>query len=134
MNTLLKKLRDFLVNHPDDKKYLYNKLDEMDSKIMHIEDVLADERDIMIRMVKQGNSIVSFLKDLTIPGIEQSMGLVVDSKDEATSNAFKGKDEKQQFFEDLAKEFETKVKKLSELEKELRKYKDQITPGQMGES
>ena len=122
-------IRNFLESHPVDKDQLHARLDEMDARLMHIEDSLIDYRDVMVKLVKQGNSIVGFLKDISVPGMEQEMSLVPASTETDEQN-----DAKQKFFEDLAKEFETKVKKLTKLEKELRKYKDQITPGQVGDA
>ena len=39
-------------------------LKNIDAKIEHIEDIVADNRNIIIKLVKQGNQIVNFLRDV----------------------------------------------------------------------
>ena len=38
----------------------------MDARLKHIEDISADNRAIIIKLVKQGNQVVQFLKELEI--------------------------------------------------------------------
>ena len=38
----------------------------MDARLKHIEDIEADNRDIIIKLVKQGNQIVKFLQKIEI--------------------------------------------------------------------
>tara|TARA_Y100001938_G_scaffold110397_1_gene150915 strand:- start:861 stop:1238 length:378 start_codon:yes stop_codon:yes gene_type:complete len=125
MDGILSKLKKFLTNYPDDRSYLEAKLEMLDTKIMHIEDSLLDYRDILLKLVKQGNSLVKFLSQ-----IDEPYGPNTETKVELVT----AEGDKKQFYLDLAKEFEQKIKKLSELEKELEKYKDQITPGQVGDA
>ena len=46
------------------EKKIESMLKMLDAKIEHIEDITADNRKIIIKLVKQGNQIVSFLKSL----------------------------------------------------------------------
>ena len=64
----------------------------MDARLKHIEDIEADNRDIIIKLVKQGNQIVQFLKQIEVEEV------------------------------------------VDEFEEELKKHKDELTPGQVGES
>ena len=41
----------------------------MDARLKHIEDIEADNRDIIIKLVKQGNQIVKFLSKIEIEDI-----------------------------------------------------------------
>tara|TARA_R110001606_G_scaffold353774_1_gene504438 strand:+ start:164 stop:310 length:147 start_codon:yes stop_codon:yes gene_type:complete len=43
-------------------KVIKEMLENIDIKINHIEDMVADNRAITIKLVKQGNQIVSFLR------------------------------------------------------------------------
>ena len=45
---------------------LHELLMMMDARLKHIEDISADNRAIIVKLVKQGNSIVNFLKNIEI--------------------------------------------------------------------
>ena len=45
---------------------LHEILLNMDARLKHIEDITADNREIIIKLVKQGNSIVKFLSFVKI--------------------------------------------------------------------
>ena len=112
-----------------DREELYENLQDIDAKITHLEDATVDIRKIMIKLVKQGNQIVKFLN-----GFE-----VEDVTDEYTSKSplsvgFNQKDDKFQAMKDLVDDYLSKQKDLAEFEKELKKNKDQLTPGIQGES
>jgi len=126
MTSILQKLKQFLNSHDNDQKNLKNKLDMMDAKIMHIEDIMSSYREILLRLVKQGNGITKFLSN-DDPFTETKVELI-DSDSNDTDI------DKKVLYESIAQELKERVEKLSELEEELEKYKDQITPGQMGES
>ena len=102
----------------------------MDARLEHIEDMSADNRAIIIKLVKQNNSIVSYLKQLEIEVVED-----YDMEEPlpvgAQTNLPKDKlEELKELFED----FNSRKKELKEFEKELEKHKDKLTPGQVGES
>ena len=44
-------------------------LQDMSYSLKHIEDIMADDREILIKLVKQNNSIVDWLKQIEIDEI-----------------------------------------------------------------
>ena len=101
----------------------------IDAKLNHLEDISADNRAIIVKLVKQNNQIVEFLKQLELEvqeieyGIEEPPPFGVDlPKDKLL--------ELKELFED----FKSRKNDLKEFEKELKKHKDKLTPGQVGES
>jgi len=112
-------------------------LEDIDIKINHIEDMAADNRAITIKLVKQGNQIVSFLRQLEADvddeyeiSLPPTFGEFTKDKlnnviDESTSI----KD-----IQDIVNGLKEKNRELKELEDELEKNKDKITPGLRGES
>tara|TARA_B100000424_G_scaffold194842_1_gene152271 strand:- start:228 stop:566 length:339 start_codon:yes stop_codon:yes gene_type:complete len=100
----------------------------IDAKIEHIEDISADNRAIIIKLVKQSNQIVKFLKDLDFE-IEN----VYNSEEQLNLNQNLSEDKLLEL-KDLFDEFKSKKNDLKEFEEELEKNKDKLTPGQVGES
>ena len=102
----------------------------MDARLKHIEDMSADNRAIIIKLVKQNNSIVSYLKQLEIEVVED-----YDMEEPlpvgAQTNLPK---DKLLEIKDLFENYKTKKEELKEFEDELQKHKDKLTPGQVGES
>jgi hypothetical protein len=96
-------------------------------RITHMEDALLDIRTVMIKLVKQNNQVVSFLKQLEADVDEQYGITAPPSFDEAIEEKMKG-------VQDMVDEFIDKNEELKKFEKELEKHKDKITPGQAGES
>ena len=109
-------------------------LEMIDARISHIEDIESDNREIIIKLVKQTNQIVKFLKNLEVELIEDLD--VTTSTPELPLNEDQNyiKPSKIKHIKELIEEFMDKYTDLADLEKELRKYKDQITPGTIGES
>ena len=121
--------------HSSDKiteSTLHELLSSINARLGHLEDIEADNRAIIIKLVKQGNDIVTFLRNLEVDEVEvdefgnemQSIMPTVSSKYETKFKHIK----------ELVEEYMDKAADLKELEKELKKHKDQITPGQVGES
>ena len=54
----------------DKQQSLREILENIDAKISHIEDISADNRSIIVKLVKQGNQIVTFLKTLELEILE----------------------------------------------------------------
>ena len=118
-------------------KVIKEMLENIDIKINHIEDMVADNRAITIKLVKQGNQIVSFLRQLEADvddeyeiSLPPTFGEFTKDKlnnviDESTST----KD-----VQELIDLYMEKNKGLKELEEELEENKDKITPGLHGES
>ena len=100
-------------------------------RLNHLEDMEADNRALMVKMVKQSNSIVSFLNNLELEDItEDSMGMKLPPLDKEPPID----DGKIRNLKELIDEFMDRRKDLKEFEKELKKHKDMLTPGQMGEA
>ena len=107
---------------------LHELLVMMDARLKHIEDMSADNRAIIIKLVKQNNSIVTYLKQLEIEVVED---YGIEEPPSIGSNLPKDKLlELKELFED----FKSRKDELKEFEKELKKHKDKLTPGQVGES
>ena len=107
---------------------LHELLMMMDARLKHIEDISADNRAIIVKLVKQSNQIVDYLKQLEIDfvddyGIEEPSPFGVNLSNDKLL-------ELKELFED----FKSKKDELKEFEKELKKYKDEISPGTIGES
>jgi len=116
-------------------KVLSDTITMMDARIAHMEDTILDYRDILVKLVKQGNRVTKVLKELQIDlehitSEEYSYDineahLIIDK--EIESSKFKN-------IKELINEYMEKHQDLKEFEKELKKHKDDITPGQVGES
>ena len=106
-------------------------LKNIDAKISHIEDMEADNRAVIIKLVKQTNQIVTFLKQIEIDDI-------TDEFDDFTSPRLQEQERittnKIRSLKELVDEYMDKQEDLQEFEEELKKHKDDITPGQVGES
>ena len=100
----------------------------MDARLKHIEDISADNRAIIIKLVKQNNSIVDYLKQLEIEVIED---YGIEEPPPIGTNLPK---EKLIELKELFEDFNSRKNELKEFEKELQKHKDKLTPGQVGES
>ena len=100
-------------------------------RLDHLEDIEADNRALIVKLIKQTNSIVKFLASIDIE--PQDMGL--DDIGFPSIKEDKSFDpERIQHIKELIDEYMDKNKDLRELEKELKKNKDMLTPGQMGEA
>ena len=107
---------------------LHELLVMMDARLKHIEDISADNRAIIVKLVKQSNQIVNYLKQLEIEVVED---YGIEEPPPIGSNLQKDKLlELKELFED----FKSRKDELKEFEKELKKHKDKLTPGQVGES
>ena len=110
---------------------LHELLRMMDAKLNHIEDIEADNRDVIIKLVKQSNQIVQFLKRIEVEDVTDDFETItspVVSEDE------KLRSDKMQELKELVDKFKERHSELSEFEEELQKNKDSITPGQIGET
>ena len=112
-----------------DREELYENLQDIDAKITHLEDTTLDIREIMIKLVKQGNQIVKFLNTFEVDDVTDEY-----ISKSPLSAGFNQKDDKFQAMKDLVDEYLSKQKDLAEFEKELKKNRDQLTPGIQGES
>jgi hypothetical protein len=105
-----------------EKQKMKEMLEMIDAKIEHIEDVSADNRALIVKLVKQNNQIVQFLKNLEV---EMDIGedYVVSETNTKLVKLMK-----------LVEEFKESNEEFKEFMKELEENKDKLTPGQFGES
>jgi hypothetical protein len=103
----------------------------IDAKIEHIEDITADNRAVIIKLVKQSNQIVRFLSKIEI---EDGTGEFENITSPSISEEEKLRSNKMQDLKELVEEFMDKHSELKEFEEELEKHKDELTPGTIGES
>ena len=115
----------------EEKKIRLEKvLQDMSHSLNHIEDIMADDRALLVKLVKQNNTIVDYLKQLEVDIVEEYENeLVSDLSEEEKKRMKKAKELKE-----VLNDFMDKRKDLKEFEKELKKNKDMLTPGQVGES
>ena len=105
-------------------------LQDMSHSLNHIEDTMADDRALLVKLVKQNNTIVDYLKQLEVDIVEEYENeLVSDLSEEEKKRMKKAKELKE-----VLNEFMDKRKDLKEFEKELKKNKDMLTPGQVGDA
>ena len=91
----------------------------------------SDNRAVIVKLVKQSNQVVEFLKRVEVEEITDDLGEFEFPK--IGDNNSKD-DKKFKHIKELVDEFMDRQKDLMELEKELKKYKDDITPDQVGEA
>ena len=123
------------VKHSSDKitdNTLHELLSSINARLGHLEDIEADNRDIIIKLVKQGNQIVKFLKNIEIEDVtddyfEDIIAPVLSKSDQVRS-------ERIRHIKEIVEEYMGKQKGLKEFEEELKKHKNEITPGTIGES
>ena len=105
-------------------------LQDMSFSLKHIEDIMADDRQLLVKLVKQNNTIVDYLKQLEIDIVEEyENGIVPELSEEEQQRIKKAKELKE-----VLNDFMDKRKDLQEFEKELKKNKDMLTPGQVGDA
>ena len=113
-------------NDKKDKISIIEVIQDIDYRLTHLEDMYADNRELMAKLVTQGNTIVKFLKQFEVAEIRpEEIGL----PELPVSNT-----EKTERLKDIIDELIERHHDIEEFEKELEKYKDDITPGQVGES
>ena len=99
-------------------------------RLDHLEDIEADNRALIVKLIKQGNSVVNFLANIELQDVQEEVeNIELPSLNKSTLESGKITSLKE-----LIDEFMDKRKDLQELEKELKKNKDMVTPGQVGES
>jgi len=101
---------------------------DIDARLTHLEDATLDNREILIKLIKQGNQIVQFLKDVEVENVDDYMDYPIPIELDSE------RDRKSRSIKDLIDEYLTRNKDLIEFEKELKKHKDKLTPGLVGES
>ena len=111
-----------------DKSTIKSLLEGIDARIRHIEDISADNREVIVKLVKQSNQIVQFLKDLEIEEItDEYSSTLPDLQENIQESRFT-------HIKELLDDFMERHQDLKEFEEELQNHKENITPGQMGEA
>ena len=105
-------------------------LQDMSHSLNHIEDIMADDRELLVKLVKQNNTIVEYLKQLEVDIVEEYENTLLPELTEEEQIKMK----KAQELKEVLNEFMDKRKDLKEFEKELKKNKDMLTPGQVGDA
>ena len=105
-------------------------LQDMSHSLNHIEDIMADDRELLVKLVKQNNTIVDYLKQLELDIVEDYEASVMSEYSEEEKKKMK----KAKELKEVLNEFMDKRKDLKEFEKELKKNKDMLTPGQVGDA
>jgi len=105
-------------------------LKDMSFSLNHIEDIMADDRELLVKLVKQNNTIVDYLKQIEIDVVDEYENSMVSELSEEEQKKIK----KAQELKEVLDDFMAKKKDLKEFEDELKKHKDMLTPGQIGES
>ena len=119
-------------NDKKDKLSIIEVIQDIDARLTHLEDISADNRDLIVKLVKQGNTIVQFLKDFEIEPIDPAEMEIGMGLPPLESN--KEKIQRTEGLKELIDDILERQDSLREFEKELKKHKDKITPGQVGES
>ena len=119
-------------NDKKDKVSIVEIIQDIDFRLTHLEDIEMDNRKFMAKLVKQGNTIVKFLKQFEIEEVipedlEIGMGL-------PPLPEYEDRLERTVAIKELIDDILDRHSDLKEFEDELKKHKDKITPGQVGES
>ena len=116
--------------HSGDKiteQTLHEILVDIKYRLNHLEDITADDRQLLVKLVKQNNTIVEYLKSLEVE--------ILDEEEPSFTYTPSIEDnEKREKLRAMVNEFLEKKESLKELEEELKKNADKITPGQVGEA
>ena len=119
-------------NDIETKRNLIEIIQDIDFRLTHLEDIEMDNRKFMAKLVKQGNTIVEFLKQFQVEEIdpaELEIGLGLPPLPE-----YEDRMERTVAIKDIIDDILERQSDLKEFEDELKKHKDKITPGQVGES
>ena len=107
-------------------------IQDINFRLTHLEDIEVDNRKLMVKLVQQGNTMVQFLKQFDVEEIDPE-NLMIERLPELP---FFDEDRvaRTEGLKDLIDNIIDKHKDLKEFEEELEKYRNEITPGQVGES
>ena len=119
-------------NDKKDKVSIIEIIQDIDARLTHLEDMQMDNRELIVKLVKQGNTIVEFLKDFKIEEIdpdELELGMSLPPLPDSEERI-----KRTEGLKELIDDILDRQDSLREFEKELKKHKDKLTPGQVGES
>ena len=109
-------------------------LQDMSHSLNHIEDIMADDRELLVKLVKQNNTIVEWLRQVDIETEASFETEYEDIFQEPLSEDEERRLKKAKELKEVLNDFMDKRKDLQEFEKELKKNKDMLTPGQVGDA
>ena len=114
------------------EKTLIDIIQDINFRLTHLEDIEVDNRKLIVKLVQQGNTMVQFLKQFDVEEIDPE-NLMIERLPELP---FLDEDRvaRTEGLKDLIDDIIEKHKDLKEFEEELEKYRNEITPGQVGES
>tara|TARA_Y100000996_G_scaffold414303_1_gene404797 strand:+ start:1816 stop:2208 length:393 start_codon:yes stop_codon:yes gene_type:complete len=101
-------------------------------RLDHLEDMEADNRALMVKLVKQSNSIVQFLSQIDLEADEHIMMEDMGKLPPIENKIYDS--EKTKKLKKMIDEFLEKKEELKEFEEELKENKEMLTPGQTGEA
>ena len=119
-------------NDKKDKISIVEIIQDIDVRLMHIEDMYMDNRELIVKLVKQGNTVVEFLKDFQIEELnpeDLEIGIGLPSLP-----SYEERIERTTAIKELIDDIINRHSDLKEFEEELKKHKGKITPGQVGEA
>jgi len=119
-------------NDKQDKMSAIEIIRDIDTRLTHIEDMYMDNRELIVKLVKQGNTVVEFLKDFQIEEInpeDLEIGIGLPPLPD-----FEKRINRTTALKELIDDIIDRHADLKEFEDELKKHKDKITPGQVGET
>jgi len=115
------------------KETMREMLKTIDAKVSHLEDICADDRAFIIKLVTQTNQIVKFLQNLELD-IDEQYGIEAPSSFTDAIDRNELSERRMIEVKELLEEFRAKSGDLKEFEEELKKHKDKLTPGQVGDA
>ena len=119
-------------NDTKTERSLIEIIQDIDYRLTHLEDMEIDNRKLIAKLVKQGNTIVEFLKQFQVEEIDSAeleIGMELPPLPE-----YEDRLERTVAIKELIDDVLERHQDLKEFEDELKKHKDDITPGQVGES
>ena len=119
-------------NDTKTERSLIEIIQDIDYRLTHLEDMEIDNRKLIAKLVKQGNTIVEFLKEFQVEEIDPSELEIGIGLPPLPSND--ARIERTTAIKELIDDILERHQDLKEFEDELKKHKDDITPGQVGES
>ena len=119
-------------NDKKDKVSIVEIIQDIDARLTHIEDIYLDNRELIVKLVKQGNTIVEFLKDFQVEEVNMEDLEIGMSLPPLLDN--EKRIDRTTAMKELIDDILERQEDLKEFEKELKKHKNKITPGQVGEA
>tara|TARA_B100000902_G_scaffold67584_1_gene73749 strand:+ start:1049 stop:1423 length:375 start_codon:yes stop_codon:yes gene_type:complete len=113
------------------KRELFELLLYMNNKINDIQNDSVIQKDLLEKVIQQNNSLVKFLASVEIENIYEG-NESYDTYIPAESESYEDFNKKTLI--EMAESLLERKKDLKDLEEELKKHKDKLTPGQVGEA